>query len=81
MNTIRINKRIDPARGGRQVEMLTSSRRTTVLWPDGITSETHSENWKDIGTLMEPIENHVPEQPKSRAFKLVQERAARQVRS
>ena len=62
---------IDPARGGRKIEMRTSSRFTTVMWPGGVCSETLSENWKDIGTLMEPITNHVPEQPASYAEKLL----------
>ena len=70
----RISKFSDPARGGRKIEMLTSSRHTTVMWPDGVCSETYSENWKDIGTIMEPITNHVPEQPASRAKKMLQAR-------
>ena len=71
MRKLEISQFSDPARGGRRVEVLTSSRRTTVLWPGGVRSVTISENWKDIGTLMEPITNHVPEQPTSYAAKLV----------
>ena len=72
MNEIRINKFIDPARGGRQIEMRTFSRRTTVLYPGGISQETAVDYWKDIGTMMEPITNHTPEQPASLARKIMQ---------
>ncbi len=69
---IRISKFHDRIRGGRMVEMRTSSRQTTVLHPGGISAETHSENWLDIGTLMPTNINHVPEQPKSLAEKMLQ---------
>jgi hypothetical protein len=37
-----------------------------------MTREVTTEWWKDIGTVMDPIENHVPEQPASYAKKLLQ---------
>ena len=60
---IRINKFSDPARGGRKVEVRTLNRRTTVVQPAGLTEETTRENWRDIGTLLDPVRNHVKEQP------------------
>jgi len=59
---IRINRFSNPALGGRTVEFLTSERKTTVVHP-GYTAETHSQNWMHAGVLMDPVRNHVPEQP------------------
>lgn len=73
MKRVRISKFSDPAKGGRSVEFLSSSRHTTVRWP-GYTSETHSENWIHAGVLMDPIENHVPEQPTNRWKRVLIER-------
>jgi hypothetical protein len=72
--TIRISKFSDPARGGRRVEVRTFSRHTTVRWSRDLTRETTLEWWKDVGTLMDPIENHVPEQPASFAKRMLQAR-------
>ncbi len=72
MSEIRISKWHDSARGGRRVELRTSSSTTTVLHPGGISEETHSEKWLDVGTLMAPVTNHTPEQPKSLAEKMLQ---------
>lgn len=66
MSTIRINQFTDPARGGQQMQALTFTRRTTVLYPGGITKVTTTEYFKDIGTLMREVPNHVPEQPTNR---------------
>jgi len=41
------------------------------MQPGGLCFETTKEVWMDVGTLMEPIENHVEEQPKSLAHKLM----------
>ena len=60
---IRISKFNNPARGGRTVETTVLDRHTTVMQPNGICEETHRLHWKDIGTLMNPVENHVQEQP------------------
>jgi len=71
MKTIRISKFSNPARGGRMVEMRTAYGRSCVMQPGGLCFETTKEVWMDVGTLMEPIENHVEEQPKSLAHKLM----------
>jgi len=53
----------DPARGGRKVERLEFVRHTIVIERDGVTHETTQEWWKDIGTIMPPVQNHIKEQP------------------
>ena len=61
--TIRISKFSNPARGGKRVELRTFHRQTTVKWSKDLTHERTEEYWRDIGTLMDPVENHVKEQP------------------
>ena len=63
MSRVRINRFSNPERGGRQVEALTFVRKTIVIERDGITHETTQEWWKDIGTIMPPVQNHIKEQP------------------
>jgi len=75
---IRYGNFVDPARGGRKIEERISRTSSIVRHPDGVTVETTRESWLDIGTLMEPIENHVPEQPKSFAQKLLENHLAEQ---
>lgn len=74
----RIARFHDPARGGRRVERLTFVRHTIVLQPGGICEETTRETWQDIGTLMPPITNHTPQQPKCYAQKLIEANQAAQ---
>ena len=69
---IRYGNFVDPARGGRKIEERIKYAVSTVKHPDGITVVNTQEVWLDIGTLMEPIKNHVPEQPKSLAQKLLE---------
>jgi len=69
---VRYAKYSNPTRGGRMIEERILNRLTTVVFPDGVTYETRREAWLDIGTLMDPIENHVKEQPTCYAQKLLQ---------
>ena len=75
---IRYGQFSNPERGGRKIEERILNRHTTVVLPDGITKETTTEVWLDIGTLMEEVTNHVPEQPKSFAQKLLERHIAAQ---
>ena len=71
-DTLRVATRSNPDRGGKKVESRTFKRNTTVVLPGGLVREDTREYWKDIGTVMDTIENHVPEQPASYAKKLLQ---------
>jgi hypothetical protein len=73
--TLRITTRPDPARGGKRVETRIFSRKTYVLQPDGLIEETTVECWKDIGTIKDEVNNHVPEQPTNRYKRHLIERA------
>lgn len=66
MSRTRISRFSDPARGGRRVELKVNDRFTTVLHPEGVTEEVHRVTWRDVGTLMDGVENHVKEQPTNR---------------
>lgn len=74
MKTIRIAQYPDSDRGGRRVDKLVESSKRIIMRPGGYCEITTRELWKDIGTLMNPVLNHVPEQPKSLAHKLLQKR-------
>ena len=62
-NTTRISRFSDPARGGRRVEFRTWHSKSTVKWSRELTKETTREWWRDVGTLMDEVKDHVKEQP------------------
>lgn len=65
MSTVRISKFSNPETGGKRVQFRSLDRTTTVEWP-GYTTVTHKQVWRDVGTLMDEVENHVKEQPTNR---------------
>jgi len=78
-DTLRITTRVDPARGGKRVETRVAYSKATILERNSLRTERITEVWCDIGTIMSPITNHVPEQPKSLAYKLLVKREARKL--
>lgn len=75
MSKVRINEWPDRNRhGGRTVRFLTFSRKTTIMEPGGLERIDTREYWKDVGTLMPEVTNHVPEQPTNRYKQLLIER-------
>lgn len=80
MSHVKISKFSNPATGGKRVQFKTLDRTSTVEWP-GYTTVTHKIVWRDVGTLMDEVKNHVKEQPtnrwKQRLIDAQREQAAR----
>ena len=72
--TVKISPFHDSERGGRRVRFLTFDRQTTVMEPGGLERIDTRKYYKDVGTLMGEVENHVPEQPMNRYKRVLIER-------
>jgi len=63
MSKIKINGHFNTVRGGHRVEFQRTHNTATVMHRGGLRVVTTTVTHKDVGTLMAPISNHVPEQP------------------
>lgn len=73
MSNVKIGRFSDPAKGGKRVQFKDLDRTSTVEYP-GYTKVTHTVIWRDVGTLMDEVTNHVEEQPTNRYKKILIER-------